>query len=249
MEYTVLKGTGIKVSKACVGTMTFGGQMDEKAACQAVDYAIEQGVNFFDTANLYYTGESERILGKALLGKRQDMIVTTKVSFPMSGCLNHEGLSRVNILRCVEESLKRLQTDYIDIYFLHKPDHTTPLEESLQAMDMLVRQGKVRYIGLSNYSAWKTCDALHICKEQNMVAPSVTEMVYNMLTRTIEPEYVPMLKEKRLGLMIYNPLAGGLLTGRHLPGHEEADSRFTQPAFKAYPQRYLTRKTLTRLQT
>lgn len=142
MEYTVLKGTGIKVSKACVGTMTFGGQMDEKAACQAVDYAIEQGVNFFDTANLYYTGESERILGKALLGKRQDMIVTTKVSFPMSGCLNHEGLSRVNILRCVEESLKRLQTDYIDIYFLHKPDHTTPLEESLQAMEYVGSPGQ-----------------------------------------------------------------------------------------------------------
>ncbi len=236
MEMKVLTGTGISVSKVCAGTLMFGGRMDEAASKRAVDICLDRGVNFFDTSDLYVAGESERVLGKALKGRRGNAVLASKVGFPTSDDINDKGLSRRHIMNAVENSLKRLDTDYLDIYYMHLPDHTTPIEESLRAMDDLVKSGKVRYIGLSNFSAWSICDAKWISDIKGLAAPVVTEMPYNLLARGIEEELVPMLKAKQIGMCLYNPLAGGLLTGRHSFEGPAKGSRFENNAM--YLPRY-----------
>lgn len=241
MENRHLRGTGIHVSRACVGTLMFGDKMDQRQVDRVVDLALDRGCNFFDTANSYVNGESERTLGKALGERRPRVILASKVGFPVDvksrpGDLNCRGLSRRHLLQEVEKSLVRLGTDYLDICYLHVEDSSTPLEETLRAMDDLVRSGKVRYIGLSNYAAWRVCDAQWIARDRNLSAPVVTQMVYNLLTRGIEAELLPLLREKNMGLCTFNPLAGGFLTGKYKPGRPEPGTRFETS--KAYMPRY-----------
>ena len=215
MEYTCLKGTGLKVSRFCLGTMTFGDQADEKEAARMIDYALDQGVNFLDTADVYTGGESERIVGRALEGKRENAVIATKVTNPRGMLPNQSGQGRKHILTGVEESLRSLRTDYIDLYYLHHPDRDTPAEEVIETMTNLVRCGKIRYWGLSNYSTWQCCSFIHKAREMHAVPPVVTESVYNLLTRGIDDEMIPFLQEYRMGLTVFNPIAAGLLSGKH----------------------------------
>lgn len=194
-----------------------------------------------DTANTYVNGVSEEILGNVLGAKRQYAVISGKVGFPVEtaahpGDPNCRGLSRRHILLEVENSLRRLNTDWLDICYLHVQDANTPLEESLRAMDDLVRSGKVRYVGLSNYAAWRICDAHWIARENHLNGPVAAQMVYNLLTRGIEPELLPLLKEKNIGLCTFNPLAGGFLTGKYTPGVPAPGTRFATS--KAYVPRY-----------
>ena len=225
MEYTNLKGTGLKVSRFCLGTMTFGDQTAEPEARQIVDCALEQGVNFFDTADGYTGGLSEQILGRALEGRREDAVIATKVTNPTGKGPNNAGQGRKHILQNVERSLSALRTDYIDLYYLHRPDPGTPAEEVIETMTQLVRSGKVRYWGVSNYPAWQFCSLVHTAREMHAIGPVATESVYNLITRGIEDELAPFLTAYRLGLTVFNPIAAGLLTGKHSRGHLAEHSR------------------------
>jgi aryl-alcohol dehydrogenase-like predicted oxidoreductase len=236
MEYKTFPTSNVTVSKLCLGTMMFGKQTSEEESLKIMDYAFDNGINFFDTADLYNVGESERIVGKWLKGKRDKIILTTKVRGPMGDDPNDQGLSRRHILSAVEASLERLGTDYIDFYYMHAPDYQTSLEESLDTMSTLVRSGKVRYIGISNYPAWRIADILAICDKRGYVPPVVTQNVYNMITRGIETELIPCVNEHNMGMVIYNPIAGGLLTGKHKPGKPAENTRFANA--KAYYDRY-----------
>ena len=225
MEYTCIKGTGLKVSRFCLGTMTFGDQTDEPEAKRIIDHAVDQGVNFFDTADVYTGGVSEQILGRALLGRRENAVIATKVTNPTGPLPNQSGQGRKHILQNVERSLRALQTDYIDLYYLHRPDPETPAEEIIETMTGLVRSGKIRYWGVSNYPTWQFCSLVHKAREMRAVGPVATESVYNLITRGIEDEMVPFLNEYRLGLTVFNPIAAGLLTGKHRRGHLAEHSR------------------------
>ena len=225
MEYNNIKGTGLKVSKFCLGTMMFGGQTDEEESIRIIDYAFENGVNFFDTADTYTGGRSEEIVGKALESKRDNAVIATKVCNPKGPLPNQNGLGRKHIIQNVEESLRKLRTDYIDLLYLHHPDNDTPIEETIETMTQLVRSGKVRYYGVSNYSAWQCCSFIHKAKEMNAIAPVITESVYNLLTRGVEDELLPFLREYRMGLAVYNPIAAGLLSGKHSRSGPAAESR------------------------
>lgn len=236
MKYGNIKGTGLNVSEFCLGTMTFGGQTPKNEAIKIIDYAVDNGVNFYDTADIYTGGESEKILGKAISGKRDDLVIATKVCGPTKKIPNGSGLGRKHIIKNTEESLKRLNTDYIDILYMHFPDKSTPMEECIETMTNLVRSGKIRYYGVSNFSAWQCCSLIHKAKEMNAVAPTITETVYNILTRNVETEMVPFLKEYNMGMAVFNPLAGGLLTGKHTKDKAAEDTRFSLE--KGYRMRY-----------
>ncbi len=226
MEYKYLTGTGLEVSRLCLGTMTFGGQTDETESLRILRHALDHGINFIDTANAYTGGNSEVITGKGIAADRSRVILATKVYNPVGPDRNDRGLNRRHIIRACEESLRHLGTDYIDLYYLHSPDPHTPIEESLMAMDMLVRAGKVRYVGVSNYAAWQVGDFLHLADRRNLTPPVITQNVYNLLTRGVEDELVPFLGTHRLGMAVYNPIAGGLLTGKHNQGAPTAGTRF-----------------------
>jgi aryl-alcohol dehydrogenase-like predicted oxidoreductase len=216
--------------------MMFGGQTDEADSFAIMDYAFNHGVNFIDTANAYNQGLSEEIVGKWLKNHRHDTILATKVFGQMGDNPNDSGLSRRNILSAVDASLTRLGTDCIDIYYMHSPDYQTDLEESLEAMNGLVKAGKIRYIAVSNYAAWQIGDILHICDKRNYVAPVITQNVYNLITRGVEAELVPFLKAHEIGMTIYNPIAGGFLAGKHRPGKPAENTRFANNP--AYYSRY-----------
>lgn len=244
MEYRILTGTGMTVSRIALGTLAFGGQVGEQDAVNIVNHAIDNGVTYIDTANSYFNGVSETYVGKALKGKRDKVILASKVG--NSGSIpNQTGLSRRHIINALENSLKNLNTDYLDIYYMHKPDYVTPLEETLETMTTIVKSGKVRYIGLSNFSSWQTLETLWISDKRNGIAPSFTQNVYNMLTRGIEQELVPCLKKYKIGLAIYNPIAGGLLTGKHSPGIPAEGTRFN--VNKTYMERYWTEENFAAL--
>lgn len=236
MKYVIIPRTGLHVSLLSLGTMMFGGQTPEPESLTIMDAAYNQGITLWDTANAYNQGESERIVGKALKGRRDEIVLATKVFGAMGSNPNDSGLSRRNILSAVEASLKRLNTDYIDIYYMHSPDYNTALEESLSAMDSLVKAGKIRYIGVSNYAAWQIADILALCDKRGFTAPVITQNVYNPITRGIEPELIPFLKAHDLGMTIYNPIAGGLLAGKHKPGTPATNTRFADN--KTYYDRY-----------
>lgn len=236
MKYNFLPGTGLQVSLISLGTMTFGGQTNEADSLAIMDYAFENGINIFDTADIYNSGISETIVGKGLKGRRGDIILSTKVNGPMSDNPNDRGLSRRHILSAVDASLKRLDTDYIDIYYMHAPDYNTDLEETLDTMSTLVRAGKVRYIGVSNFAAWQIADILAICDKRSYVSPVITQNVYNAITRGIEAELIPFLGAHHMGLTVYNPIAGGLLAGKHRAGSPAENTRFS--INKAYYDRY-----------
>jgi aryl-alcohol dehydrogenase-like predicted oxidoreductase len=216
MEYRILTGTGARVSRLCLGTMTFGRQADETASIAMVDRALDAGINFFDTAELYNAGLSEAILGKALEGKRDRVVLVSKVRrFSEDYSHKDQGLTRWHMARGVEASLKRLRTDCLDVLLFHHPDYGTPIEESLSAADQLVRQGKILYYGICNQAAWQVCRAIHLAQRRNLEPPTITQVPYNLLARGIEQELLPFCREYKVGVMVYNPLAAGLLTGKH----------------------------------
>lgn len=206
--------------------MTFGGQADETASINMVDRCFDAGVNFFDTANIYNKGASETILGKALKGRRDRVVLASKVRGRMGDAPDQSGLSRAAILRAIDESLRRLQTDYLDLYYLHQPDYDVPIEETLAAMDDLVRAGKVRYPASSNYASWQVTEMLWIAQKNGYKPALVTQPMYNLLARGIESEYLPMCRHFGVSTVVYNPLAGGLLTGKQKREAPLAGTRF-----------------------
>lgn len=235
MEYRELPGTGLRVSRACLGTMTFGGQADAATSAQLLDTSLDRGINFVDTANVYNNGESERILGELLGARRKDIVLASKVAMKVGD--EQPGLSRKAVESAVEQSLQRLRTEYLDIYYLHTPDYQTPVEETLGALDSLVKAGKVRYAATSNYASWQVAQMLCLSERMQQAAPKVAQPMYNLLARRIEDEFLPMCQAYGIGTVAYNPLAGGLLTGKHeqqtniTPG-----TRFDNN--KAYQDRY-----------
>ena len=223
MDRVNLKYTGLEVSRICFGTMTFGGQTDAEAARRMIDLCAGAGINFLDTANVYNAGASEEMLGRLLEGRRQDFIIASKVRNKMGDGVDMAGLSRGAIFRAIDDSLRRLKTDYVDLYYLHLPDYAVDIEESLDAMNELVKQGKVRCLASSNYSGWQVVEMHWMAERKGYQAPYVGQPMYNLIARGIEQEYLPMSKRFGISNVVYNPLAGGLLTGKQrrdapLPG-------------------------------
>ncbi len=224
MEYRKLGHSGVIVSALALGSMQFGrgmnmGNLDQEAVTEMVRFALDQGINLIDTADVYSRGESETLIGHALKGIRQEIVLATKVRLPMSDTqFNRSGATRVNIMREVEDSLHRLQTDYIDLYQLHGWDSNTPLEETLRTLDDLVHQGKVRYIGLSNYLAWQAAVALGIQREQQLERFITAQMYYSLVGRELEQEWIPFAQYVDMGILVWSPLAGGYLSGKYGPG-------------------------------
>ncbi|MBX5436681.1 MAG: aldo/keto reductase [Alicyclobacillaceae bacterium] len=235
MEVRSLGSSGLKVTALCLGTMTFGNQADKRTSHAILDTAFDAGVTFIDTADMYplggtyeQLGATEEIIGEWLKGKRQQVVLATKCFGVMGPGPNDRGLSRKHIMQAVEDSLRRLQTDYIDLYQAHQFDPTTPLDETLRAFDDLVTQGKVRYIGVSNWRAWQVMKALGIQEQRGYCRIVSVQPRYNLLFRMIEEELLPMCQSEGIGLITYNPLAGGMLSGRYRPGQEvEQGTRFT----------------------
>lgn len=215
MKYKRLGRTGLKVSEICLGTMTFGSQADEQASKAIVQRAIEAGVNFFDTANVYNAGVSEEFTGRALKAVRQEIVLATKLHGKMGPGPNDQGQSRKHIMDAIEQSLRRLGTDYIDLYQVHRFDPSSPLEETLRALDDLVHSGKVRYIGASNYAAWQLCTALWTSDKYGLARYDCVQPRHNLISRAIEQELLPLCQAQGVGVIVYNPLAGGMLTGKH----------------------------------
>lgn len=221
MEMRFLGGTGVRVSVLCLGTMTFGknqwqmGNMTLPEVKEAIKLCLDAGVNFIDTADVYSYGESEDLLGQAIQGIRKDLIIATKVRMRMSDKPNDIGLSRHHILESCDASLKRLRTDYIDLCQVHIWDPVTPLEETLRALDDLVRWGKVRYIGVSNYAAWQIMKALWVSDRHGWVRFQSLQALYNLAIRDIEVELVPLCQDQNLGILPWSPLAFGLLSGKY----------------------------------
>ena len=227
MEYRKVGRTGLKVSALGMGTMTFGQQVNEVDAIKIMDLAFEKGINLFDTADGYAEGRSEEIVGKAIKNKRHEVVLATKVASRQGPGPNDLGLSREHIIRNIEESLKRLDTDYIDIYYAHAPDYTTPIEETLRAFDHLVQQGKVHYIACSNFRAWQLTKALGVSEHYNLARFDCIQSPYNLITRDIESELLPCCASEGVGITVYNPLAAGLLSGKHDPSKSPApNTRF-----------------------
>jgi aryl-alcohol dehydrogenase-like predicted oxidoreductase len=226
MQYRPLGRTGVKVTPLCLGAMNFGGPTPEDESIQILNRALEGGINFIDTANVYNAGESEKIVGKALKanGKRDQVVLATKVQGTTGPGVNEGGNSRYHILQACEASLRRLQTDHIDLYQLHRPAMDLPQEETLRALDDLVRQGKVVYIGCSTFPAWKVMEGLSVSEKNHLVRFESEQPPYNLLDRRIENELVPLAQQYGLALLPWSPLAGGILAGRYDNGIPD-DSR------------------------
>ncbi len=222
MRYKPLGRTGLLVSELCFGTMTFAGKgfwevvgtQPQEIADELVSKALDAGINFFDTANVYSEGESEKMLGKALGNRRKDVVVATKVHGRMGPGANEVGLSRGHIMQAVEDSLRRLGTDYIDLYQIHGFDPLAPLEETLRALDDLVHSGKVRYIGCSNLAAWHLAKSLWISDKYNLHRFETLQAFYSIGARDLERELVPLIADQQIGLLVWSPLAGGLMSGK-----------------------------------
>ncbi|MGH9446864.1 MAG: aldo/keto reductase [Terriglobia bacterium] len=227
MEYRKLKHTDLRVSRGSFGTMTFGSQTGEAEASRMIDRCLDAGINFLDTANMYNAGQAEIILGKALAGRRDRVILATKVRHKMGEGPAEGGLSAPAIYRAIEASLKRLSVDYVDIYYLHWPDNEISIEETLVAMNGLVKAGKVRYPAVSNYAAWQVAEMHCVCARHGFTPPYISQPMYNLLARGVEDEYTAFAKKFGVSMVTYNPLAGGLLTGKHQRGGQPiAGGRF-----------------------
>ena len=215
MKYKILGKTGIEVSELCLGTMSFGGQADEKESAKVFKQCREAGINFFDCANVYEKGESETILGKLIQGNRNDLVITSKAYFPTSNDVNARGGTRKHIMTAINESLNRLNTDYIDIYFLHRFDDLTPIEETLRVLEDLVKSGKVLYLGASNFAAWQIAKAVGISEKNCWNRFECIQPMYNLVKRQAEVEIFPMAVSENIGVINYSPTGGGLLSGKY----------------------------------
>jgi len=232
MKYRKLGDTGVFVSQLCLGAMTFGsrweaiGALQQNEADSLVHRSLDAGVNFFDTADVYSVGESEEILGKSLAAKRHDVMIATKVRGRMGPGANEVGLSRLHIIQAAEASLRRLGTDYIDLYQIHRSDPETDIEETLTALTDLVRSGKVRYIGCSNLPAWELMRALGVSQQRGLELFKTTQSYYALVGRELERETIPLLEDQGVGLLVWSPLAGGFLSGKFTrEGETDADAR------------------------
>lgn len=229
MEYRNLGRTGVKVSRLCLGTMMFGRSTSERDSLPIIEHALDEGINFIDTANAYAAGESERIVGKALAasGKRASTIVATKAFFPQDQSdPNARGLSRRHLIDACDASLQRLGTDWIDLYQLHRPQSDIPIDESLRALDDLIRAGKIRYIGTSMFPAWKIVESLWAAKELGLGRFVCEQATYHLLDRTAERELLPAAQSFGLGVITWGPLCGGLLTGKYRRDDFGAEGRW-----------------------
>jgi aryl-alcohol dehydrogenase (NADP+) len=240
MQQKQLGASGLKVSQLCLGAMMFGGPTDEATSNRIVAKARDQGVNFIDTADVYNGGKSEEVTGRAIGNQRHDWVLATKLANRMGEGANRGGLSRKWVMQAADESLKRLGTDYIDIYYLHIEDHSTPLAETVRAMGDLLRQGKIRYFGVSNYRAWRIAEICNLCDRMGIDRPVVSQPYYHALYRVAEVEQLPACKNYGLGVVSYSPLARGVLTGKYKPGADapsdtragRADKRMMQTEFR-----------------
>jgi aryl-alcohol dehydrogenase-like predicted oxidoreductase len=215
MNYRRLGRSGLEVSALGLGTNAFGKRADQSTSIQIIHHAIDRGINFVDTANIYAGTESERIIGEALVGKRHQVVLATKAGLVRGTGPNQSGTSRIHIQQELEHSLRRLKTDYIDLYQIHTFDPYTPLEETLRALDDMVHSGKVRYIGASNYVAWELMKALGISEFRGLARYTSTQISYSLADRTPELELVPLCLDQGIGIIPYFPLAGGILTGKY----------------------------------
>ena len=215
MQYRRMGSSGLHVSVVGLGTNNFGFRMDEESSIRVCRHAIDEGINFIDTADSYGNGLSEERIGMALKGNRHDAIIASKAGNPVGDGPNKRGASRNHLMNQVEASLRCLQTDYIDLYQIHRPDANTPIEETMRALDDLVSQGKVRYIGCSNFSAWQVCEANWTARAGNLAQFVTVQPEYNMLNRTVERELVPFCHEYNIGILPFYPLASGFLTGKY----------------------------------
>ena len=215
--YRTLGRSGLKVSQLCLGTMMFGGRTDETASLQIIETAKGQGVNFIDTADQYNMGKSEEIVGRAIKSARHDWVLATKLANIMGEGPNERGLSRKWVMQAADASLRRLGTDYIDIYYLHKEDHDTPLDETIRAIADLVRQGKIRYFGVSNHRAWRVAEICALADKAGIDRPVISQPYYNAMNRMPEVEQLAACAHFGIGVFPYSPLARGILTGKYAP--------------------------------
>ncbi|MFM7846722.1 MAG: aldo/keto reductase [Planctomycetota bacterium] len=220
MQYRLLGRTGVKVSPLTLGTMMFGGPTDEATSTRIIHEALDRGINMIDTANMYSLGQSETVVGKALRDRRHRAILATKGRQKMGDGPNESGASRLHLMRELDASLKRLGTDFVDIYYVHAPDPTTPIDETLRALDDMVRNGKVHYLACSNFRAWQLCEALWASDQQRLKQFVCTQPLYNLVNRDIEVELLPLCQARGIGVISYSPLARGILTGKYEVGVE-----------------------------
>jgi aryl-alcohol dehydrogenase-like predicted oxidoreductase len=228
MEYRKLGRTGLMVSELCLGTMTFGNEADEQTSKSVTDRFVEAGGNFLDTANVYSRGISEEITGRVIRDYREDVVLATKFRFPMGEGPNDSGASRKHIIPACEASLRRLDTDYIDLYQIHCWDSSSPIEETLSALDDLVRAGKVRYIGCSNFTGWQIEKSVRVSEREGLARFDCVQPQYSLVVRDIEHEVLPASREEGLGVIPWSPLAGGFLTGKY--SREDAPPENTRMA-------------------
>lgn len=258
MEYRQLGRSGLRVSTLSLGTATFGatepggwGAVEFDEARRQIDLALDAGVNVVDTSNAYAEGRSEEVVGRALEGRRDSVVLSTKVRFPVGDGVNDAGLSRFHILRAVEDSLRRLRTDHIDIYHVHEWDGQVPLDETLHALDSLVRDGKVRYLGVSNYAGWQLMKALSISDRLGYQRFVSNQIYYSLESRDAEYELLPLSVDQGLGVMVWSPLAGGLLTGKYRRGSDPEQGRHlagrTEPPIRDEDRLYDTIDVLVRI--
>ncbi|MBO6948907.1 MAG: aldo/keto reductase [Rhodospirillales bacterium] len=236
MEFKTLGATGLQVSALCYGTMSFGGDADEAESKKMFAACRDKGINFFDCANAYSRGKAESILGKLMASERDDLIITTKCFNAMSDDINSKGASRRNILSAVEASLKRLNTDRVEVLFMHRWDPVVPLEETLRALEKLVADGKVLYLGASNYAAWQVAKGLGISEKMGWPRFDVIQPMYSMVKRQAESEIFPQAMAENLGVMTYSPVGGGLLSGKYGPDKRPDQGRLMSN--KEYTARY-----------
>ncbi len=218
MPLVPLGRSGLQVSRLCLGTMMFGGRADEAASARITDRAIDAGVNFIDTADAYNGGRSEEILGRVLKDRRDRLVIASKLANPMGADPNHRGLSPTWMLREVPQILKRLDTDRLDVLYLHKEDPNTPLEETARGLELLVRKGMVVHVGVSNHKAWRVAQLTRYCEEAGIGRPVVCQPLYHALNRTIETDLLPACADMNIAVYPYSPIARGVLTGKYAPG-------------------------------
>ncbi|MDA0700528.1 MAG: aldo/keto reductase, partial [bacterium] len=236
MDHHLLGRTGVRVSRLCLGTMAFGGDADEAESARMYAAARDAGVDFFDTANVYNQGRAEEVLGRLMAGERDRLVVTSKVFGRMGDGPNDRGLSRRHVVREVEASLRRLGTDRLDVYFVHQFDRDTPIEETLHALDDLVRRGLVLYPAVSNWSAWQIAKALGVSARESWARFEVIQPMYNLVKRQVEVEILPLAASEGLGVIPYSPLAAGVLLGRYRRGVQAEGGRLVENPM--YAKRY-----------